>query len=86
MIRRLTILVLFCVPLAGCQTEHKVETNSVIEIKPIEIKPIYATIDVNVKVQVDRELDSFFDYEKTLQPPPKPNPAAPPDVKKDGAK
>ncbi len=38
--------------LAGCQTSHQVE------VKPIEVKPIHITIDVNVKV--DRALDNFF--------------------------
>ena len=35
----------------GC-TRHEVE------LKPVEIKPIHITIDVNVKV--DRALDDFF--------------------------
>ena len=43
-------LVLFA--LAGCQSSHQVE------VKPVEIKPIHITIDVNVKV--DRALDDFF--------------------------
>jgi len=43
-------LVLFV--LAGCQSSHQVE------VKPVEIKPIHITIDVNVKV--DRALDDFF--------------------------
>lgn len=38
--------------LAGC-TRHEVE------LKPVEIKPIHITIDVNVKV--DRALDNFFE-------------------------
>ncbi len=37
--------------LSGC-TRHEVE------VKPVEIKPIHITIDVNVKV--DRALDDFF--------------------------
>jgi hypothetical protein len=36
---------------SGC-TRHEVE------IKPVEIKPIHITIDINVKV--DRALDDFF--------------------------
>lgn len=36
---------------SGC-TKHEVE------IKPVEIKPIHITIDVNVKI--DKELDDFF--------------------------
>ena len=35
----------------GC-TRHEVE------MKPVEIKPIHITIDINVKV--DRALDDFF--------------------------
>lgn len=38
--------------LAGCSTSHEVE------VKPVEIKPIHITLDVNVKV--DRALDDFF--------------------------
>ena len=38
---------------AGCATRHEVE------VKPMEVKPIHITIDVNVKV--DRALDNFFD-------------------------
>jgi len=36
---------------SGC-TKHEVD------IKPVEIKPIHITIDINVKV--DRALDNFF--------------------------
>jgi hypothetical protein len=36
----------------GACTRHEVE------IKPVEIKPIHITIDINVKV--DRALDDFF--------------------------
>ena len=38
--------------LGACATHHEVE------VKPVEIKPIHITIDVNVKV--DRALDDFF--------------------------
>lgn len=38
---------------AGCQSSHQVE------LKPVEIKPIHITIDVNVKVE--KALDDFFD-------------------------
>ena len=44
--------------LAGC-TSHQVE------IKPIEIKPIHLTIDINLNVQ--RELDDFFDFEEEIE-------------------
>lgn len=38
---------------SGCM---KLQTES--EIKPIEIKPIHITVDINVKV--DKELNDFF--------------------------
>lgn len=37
----------------GCQTSHEVE------LKPVEIKPIHITIDVNVRVE--KALDDFFE-------------------------
>lgn len=37
---------------AGCRTSHEVD------VKPVEIKPIHITIDINVKI--DRALDDFF--------------------------
>ena len=43
--------------LCGC-TSHKIESKSEVDVKPIEIKPIHITIDINVKV--DRALDDFF--------------------------
>ena len=46
------IICLFVLALSGCSTSHEVE------VKPVEIKPIHITIDVNVKV--DRALDDFF--------------------------
>ena len=46
-------LTAFAVLSAGC---IKLTTES--EIKPIEVKPIHITVDVNVKV--DRALDDFF--------------------------
>ncbi len=46
--------------LSSCATRHEVE------VKPVEIKPIHITIDVNVKV--DRALDNFFgDIDETAQ-------------------
>ncbi len=33
-------------------------TQHEVEVKPVEIKPIHITIDINVKV--DRALDDFF--------------------------
>ncbi|AOY57070.1 MULTISPECIES: YnbE-like lipoprotein [Desulfococcus] len=37
----------------SCQTYHQVD------VKPVEVKPIHITIDVNVKV--DRALDDIID-------------------------
>ncbi len=46
--------------LGACATRHEVE------VKPLEIKPIHITIDVNVKV--DRALDDFFgDIDETAE-------------------
>jgi len=42
----------FISTLIGCSSSHEVE------VKPVEIKPIHITLDVNVKV--DRALDDFF--------------------------
>jgi hypothetical protein len=39
--------------LGGCQPT--------VTVNPIEVKPIYMTLDINLKV--DRELDNFFDFE-----------------------
>jgi len=45
---------------SSCATHHE------IEVKPVEIKPIHITIDVNVKV--DRALDDFFgDIDETAK-------------------
>ena len=50
------IIAMFAIQmLAGCYTEHKVDTTSKVEL---EVKPMHITIDVNVKV--DRALDDFF--------------------------
>lgn len=43
------------VALWGCS----IDTHNDVNVKPIEIKPIHITIDINVKV--DRALDDFFD-------------------------
>ena len=39
--------------LASCATRHEVE------VKPVEVKPIHITIDVNIRV--DKALDDFFE-------------------------
>ena len=53
LISAMTLVLVLC----GC-TQHKIESKSDINVKPIEIKPIHITIDINVKV--DRALDDFF--------------------------
>jgi hypothetical protein len=55
---QLALLVLLALGLGNAciKSKHEIQTQS--EIKPIEIKPIHITIDVNVKV--DRALDDFF--------------------------
>jgi hypothetical protein len=57
---------LLAVGVPGCKTEHQINTHNV-----VEIKPIYARIDVYLKI--DKELDSFFDFEETIQPDVKPD-------------
>ena len=52
MIRYCVLLFLLSSLMAWGCTRHEVE------MKPVEIKPIHITIDVNVKV--DRALDDFF--------------------------
>ncbi len=44
------------IALAGCTP--KIETKNELEIKPIEVKPI--TMNINVNVKVERELEDFF--------------------------
>lgn len=55
MSRNLIFMALFLVlfVFAGCRSSHEVE------VKPVEIKPIHITIDVNVRVE--KALDDFFD-------------------------
>jgi hypothetical protein len=49
---RVLLWVLMAMLLGACQTRHEVD------VKPLEVKPIHITIDVNVKVQ--KALDDFF--------------------------
>ncbi len=42
-------------------------TSHHVSVDPIEVKPIHLTVDVNLKVQ--RELESFFDFEKDRSAP-----------------
>ena len=46
-------IVFLAVLLQGC-----LYTKSEIDVKPVEIKPMHITIDVNVKVE--KQLDDFF--------------------------
>ncbi len=46
--------------IAGGCVSHRVTSQ------PIEIKPIHITMDINLRVQ--RELEEFFDFEKTAVP------------------
>lgn len=48
--------------LGGCT--HRVQ------LEPIQIEPIYITLDINLKI--DRELDNFFDFEEQTQPTSEP--------------
>lgn len=41
-------------------------TSHEVEVKPLEIKPIHITIDINIKV--DRALDDFFGDLDEAQP------------------
>ena len=50
-------LLLVALSLVQC-THHTIESRSEVDVKPVEIKPIHITIDVNVKV--DKALDDFF--------------------------
>jgi hypothetical protein len=61
--------------LASCA---KVQTESTVDVRPIEVKPIHITVDVNVRV--DRELDNFFAFEDqpTTRPTTAPAPASAP--------
>ena len=55
MIRNLSFTALFFIIFifTGCTSSHQVE------VKPVEIKPIHITIDVNIRVE--KALDDFFD-------------------------
>ena len=48
----ISLLIVF-LTMSGCSTSHEVQ------VKPVEIKPIHITIDVNVRVQ--QELNSILD-------------------------
>ena len=54
--------ILYCAVIAGLLAvagcTPTIETKNEIEIKPIEVKPI--TMNINVNVKVERELEDFF--------------------------
>ncbi len=58
-IKYLLLLLFFTLQSAAC-TKHEVD------VKPVEIKPIHITIDINVKV--DKALDDFFGDLDEIQP------------------
>lgn len=62
------LLKLSLVPLAlaGCA---KLETKSDVNVAPIKVEPIHITMDINIKVKVDKELDSFFAFEDQFAKP-----------------
>lgn len=54
------LILLALMGIVGCRTYHEVE------VRPVEVKPIHITIDVNVRI--DRALDDFFgDIDDTRQ-------------------
>ena len=55
--RYLLLIWVALILLAGC-TKHEIDTRNEINLKPVEIKPIHITIDINIKV--DKALDDFF--------------------------
>ncbi len=62
-----TVLLMLALSFSAC-TSHQVE------VKPVEIKPIHITIDINVRV--DKALDDYFNdlddgavQDKELSPP-----------------
>ncbi len=61
LIKPISLLAVCCTLffLPGC-TKHEVD------VKPVEIKPIHITIDINVKV--DKALDDFFGDLDEIQP------------------
>ena len=44
--------------LAGCYTKHDIKTDNTVEVKPIEVKPMHITVDINLRIE--RELEDFF--------------------------
>jgi hypothetical protein len=61
--------------LAASCTQHKIDTASTVDVRPIEVKPIHITVDVNVRI--DRQLDEFFAFEEQVDGDDKPGAAGP---------
>lgn len=55
----LALLAALCLT-AGC-TQHRVQVDPIKSQHEVTVKPMEMTINVNVKVQVDRALDDFFE-------------------------
>ena len=51
--------VLSVVCLTAC-TQHKIQVEPIKTEHVVEIKPMEMTININVNVRVDKELDDFF--------------------------
>ena len=54
-----TVSALTAAALTGC-------FSHTVDVKPVEVKPVHITLDVNLKV--DKELDSYFDENKSAGP------------------
>ena len=50
---------------AGC---FHVKTENEVAVQPIEVKPIHITMDINLNVKVDKELDKVFADENLQKP------------------
>ncbi|HPO90806.1 MAG TPA: hypothetical protein P5239_10505 [Victivallales bacterium] len=60
---QLLCLVLLFPCFSAC-THHKVETESKVELAPVEVKPIHIVLDVNIKIQ--EELKKKFEKEDEI--------------------
>ncbi len=59
-----TVSALAAAALTGC-------FSHTVDVKPVEVKPVHITLDVNLKV--DKELDNYFDSEKNTGIDPEKN-------------
>jgi hypothetical protein len=53
-----------CLALLASCTHHRVETDSRVELAPVEVKPIHIVLDVNIKIQ--EELKKKFEKEDEI--------------------